>query len=194
MNEFHWAAGYFQELQQKLISQQPLERQSVMSRCFEQLMEGIEANLVLKVRDRLSSRRSGRWRRLNGYHCCRRGGQRGGKRERWKEREVERERGGNRERMKERGGQGGEKREVERERRKERGEQRGGKGEVEMKERGGKREVERERGGKGEVERERWKEQLKSGQWYPSASRIHSCLLVLTLQGGWAGSDSVPLV
>ena len=48
---------YFTELRSSLVSSQPLETQQAMHLCFENLMEGIERNLLTKNRDRWALRR-----------------------------------------------------------------------------------------------------------------------------------------
>ncbi|CAG0893046.1 unnamed protein product [Darwinula stevensoni] len=45
---------YFQELREKIISQQPMERRAAMSQCFDSLMEDIEPNLLTKNRDKFT--------------------------------------------------------------------------------------------------------------------------------------------
>uniref|UniRef100_UPI00358FBF5D exportin-7 isoform X2 n=1 Tax=Myxine glutinosa TaxID=7769 RepID=UPI00358FBF5D len=45
---------YFTELRSSLVSSQPLETQQAMHLCFENLMEGIERNLLTKNRDRFT--------------------------------------------------------------------------------------------------------------------------------------------
>jgi exportin-7 len=43
---------YFTELRSEIIASQPVERQAMMSTCFESLMDGVERNLLTKNRDR----------------------------------------------------------------------------------------------------------------------------------------------
>lgn len=43
---------YFQQLRQNVIASQPLDKQAAMVQWFENLMEGIERNLLTKNRDR----------------------------------------------------------------------------------------------------------------------------------------------
>ncbi|XP_077991950.1 exportin-7-like [Glandiceps talaboti] len=45
---------YFTELRKRIISSQPLEKQESMHVCFENLMDGIERNLLTKNRDRFT--------------------------------------------------------------------------------------------------------------------------------------------
>ena len=43
---------YFNQLRQSIVSQQPSDKQSSMAQWFDNLMEGIERNLLTKNRDR----------------------------------------------------------------------------------------------------------------------------------------------
>ena len=43
---------YFQSLRERVVSMQPLERQSAMMVCFDNLMDGIERNLQPRNRDK----------------------------------------------------------------------------------------------------------------------------------------------
>jgi exportin-7 len=43
---------YFSDLRNSIVNSQPPEKQQAMHLCFENLMEGIERNLLTKNRDR----------------------------------------------------------------------------------------------------------------------------------------------
>lgn len=43
---------YFNQLRENIIRSQPVDKQAAMAVCFENLMDGIERNLVTKNRDR----------------------------------------------------------------------------------------------------------------------------------------------
>ena len=45
---------YFNELRQQIIGGQPTDKQNAMAQCFENLMDGIERNLLTKNRDRFT--------------------------------------------------------------------------------------------------------------------------------------------
>ncbi|XP_064422812.1 ran-binding protein 17 [Latimeria chalumnae] len=49
---------YFAELRTSLINSQPPEKQNALNQCFENLMEGIERNLLIKNRDRFTQNMS----------------------------------------------------------------------------------------------------------------------------------------
>lgn len=46
------APQYFSDLRNSIVNSQPPEKQQAMHLCFENLMEGIERNLLTKNRDR----------------------------------------------------------------------------------------------------------------------------------------------
>lgn len=46
------APQYFADLRNSIVNSQPPEKQQAMHLCFENLMEGIERNLLTKNRDR----------------------------------------------------------------------------------------------------------------------------------------------
>ena len=48
----HFALQYFSDLRNSIVNSQPPEKQQAMHLCFENLMEGIERNLLTKNRDR----------------------------------------------------------------------------------------------------------------------------------------------
>lgn len=49
---FSCPAQYFSDLRNSIVNSQPPEKQQAMHLCFENLMEGIERNLLTKNRDR----------------------------------------------------------------------------------------------------------------------------------------------
>ena len=46
---------YFNKLRESLVSAQPTEKQPMMARCFENLMDGVDRSLLIKNRDRWES-------------------------------------------------------------------------------------------------------------------------------------------
>lgn len=48
----HFALQYFSDLRNSIVNSQPPEKQQAMHLCFENLMDGIERNLLTKNRDR----------------------------------------------------------------------------------------------------------------------------------------------
>ncbi|XP_017472351.1 PREDICTED: exportin-7-like [Rhagoletis zephyria] len=58
---------YFNQLRQSIIAQQPLEKQATMNQLFDDLMNGIERNLLSKNRDRLTQQISQMRKSLSEY-------------------------------------------------------------------------------------------------------------------------------